>query len=64
MTLLTERLAKVIEECGPAVSHPNLASWERDWLLTWQERTPLSLSAVELDCLGQIESIVLGRVRS
>ena len=62
MTILRDRLAAVIEECGLDVSHPNLASWESEWIGIWMRREPLELSQAELERLEKIERLVLGVV--
>jgi hypothetical protein len=62
---MRDRIARVLEECHTkrGFFHRGVASWEYDWLLTWRDREPLSLSAQEDVLLQGIERIVLGPVR-
>ena len=62
---LRDRIASLFEECQTrgGLFHPNVASWECDWLLTWRDREPLQLDGFEIDRLCAIEQAVLGKVR-
>lgn len=62
--VLRGRIARVYEQCWTrrGFFHPNVASWEYEWIVTWMERSPLVLSAPELEHLAGIERAVLGAV--
>ena len=66
MTQLQDRIAAVLEACTTrrGFDPPRcIASWEQEAILTWRERSPLILSALEMDMLSEIENRVLGMVR-
>lgn len=65
MNYIRDRIARVFENCQSrgAFYHPNIASWEHEWIITWMEREPIELSASEIGLLEGIERAVLGAVR-